>query len=278
MGKMKFKRKLFKLNHLIQSRMFQNQQKREIQKLNHSQLSAVWETLGQLKNEEFTSEDKAVFQNLETFRNELKNNEAEIDYSVFSQPSRKVSEIYATAASPEIWSRFHYLLTKNLRAKTYLEIGTNLGVSGSYILSALSAYKDAKFITMEGLGQLSDVAENQFLKLAEPHQFRILRGLYEQTFETLMELPVLFDLIFIDGNHKYEPTLHYFQQLKNKTAEVAVFVFDDIYVGHEMQAVWKKIKTDPDVNFTLDLYKLGIVIIDRSENEKGKNYKYFLSR
>ena len=275
---MKFKRKILKLNHLIHSELFQKQQKDKIQKINHPQLSAVWETLEQLKNENFTSEDKAVFQNLEVFRHELKNNQAEIDYSVFGQPSRKVSEIYNTAASPEIWSRFHYLLAKNLRAKTYLEVGTNLGVSGSYILSALSQYKDSKFITMEGLNQLSNIAENQFQKIVEPHQFQILRGMYGQTFPELMELPVLFDLLFIDGNHKYGPTLNYFQQLKNKIAKTAVFVFDDIYVGSEMQAVWKKIKADPEVNFTVDLYKLGIVVIDRNENAKGEDFRYFLSR
>lgn len=92
-----------------------------------------------------------------------------------------------------------------------------------------------------------------------------------------MDLPFDFDVIFIDGNHQKEPTLHYFNSLKSKLNSPAVIVFDDINWNVGMQEAWEIIRNERDVNYALDLYKLGIVIIDKSDKNKSINKKLFLT-
>ena len=270
-------KKILKAKHFLESKLLETAYTKEIKNINHPVLSAVLDTILQIKNEEFSLEDLAAFESLQSYRNFLKNNTEFIDYSLFNAPKRQISEIYQSASSPEIWSRFHYMLAKKLNAKNYLEIGTNLGVSGSYILSALSKQANFRFVTMEGIDGLSDMAEEQFTSITDPQNFKIFRGLYDQSFPELMKMDLNFDVLFIDGNHHYDPTLSYFQQLKSKIGDVAVFVFDDIYWNPEMIKVWKKIKEDPITTFALDLFKMGILIVDKKENRKKTDFKFYLT-
>lgn len=270
------KRKIKKLQHLINSK-FQENNFRNLTASNET-LSKVIKTILQLKNSEFDAEDEKVFYELKEYRKSLLNNNDKVTYEIFgSDKTDSVSNICSKATSPEIWCKLHYLLAKNLNAKNYLEIGTNLGVSGSYILSAIKN-NNRKFVTMEGLPKLCEIAENQFKNIAGENKFQILQGLYENTFPEMLRLPLHFDIMFLDGNHKFEPTMDYFRKLKNKIGDTAVFVFDDIYLSNEMMRVWKEILNDRDVNYTVDLYKLGIVIIDKNDSAKNVNTQYFLSR
>lgn len=271
-------KKIYKVQHYLDSKLNQHKYSNLVKKINHPTLSLLFKTITQIKNSEFNYEDKIVFEKLKAYRKALHENNQTIDYSIFGIENRIVSEIYQSASSSELWSRFHYLLTKNLKAKYYLEIGTNLGVSGSYILSALKKQEDVMFITMEGVNRLSDIAQKQFEKILKPEKFRILRGLYENTFPELLNTDIQFDILFIDGNHHYEPTLQYFEELKEKTATVSVFVFDDIYWNEEMKDAWNVIKKDHSVNYTVDLFKMGIVIIDKHNTDKPIHTKYFLTR
>lgn len=271
-------KKLFKAQHYLQSKQNRNKYINLVQKINHPTLSEIFKTINQIENSDFDVEDQAVFEKLQSYRNCLKENNQSIDYSIFGIENRIVSEIYKSASSSEMWSRFHYLLTKNLNAKNYLEIGTNLGVSGSYILSGLLKNTDFQFITMEGIDELSDIAQAQFETVAMPENFKILRGLYNKTFPELLNIDLKFDILFIDGNHHYEPTLHYFEKLKQKAADISVFLFDDIYWNKEMKDAWYVIKQDNSVSYTLDLFKMGIVLIDRTKEIKTVHTKYFLTR
>ena len=56
---------------------------------------------------------------------------------------------------------------------------SNLGVSGQYFIKALEGKKNGKFITLEGVKGLCEIAENQFESLADPSSFEVLHGLYD---------------------------------------------------------------------------------------------------
>lgn len=271
-------KKLYKTRHWLKSNLKEQSYIKEIRAIGHPTLTAVLETFLQVKTSDFDQEDFKIFSTIKKYRNYLETNTSTIDYSVFGIKDRTVNEIYRSASSPEIWSRFHYLLAKNLGVKNYLEIGTNLGISGSYIISALSKQPDFKFLTMEGIEGLSDLAETQFKTLTQPENFEIIRGLYDQTFPELIQKDLNFDVCFIDGNHHYEPTLQYFEKLKEKTAEVAVFIFDDIYWNDEMVKVWEVIKKDKATTFALDLFKMGIIILDQKENRHKTDFNFFLTK
>jgi hypothetical protein len=58
--------------------------------------------------------------------------------------------------------------------------------------------------------------------------------------------------------------------------QTAIFVFDDIYWSEEMTEAWQIIQNDPDVNFSIDLYMMGIAIIDKNESIKNSSFSLHL--
>ena len=107
--------------------------------------------------------------------------------------------------------------------------------------------------------------------------FKIISGLYDTTFPRLIHEESDFDLLFIDGNHQREPTIDYFNHLKNNIVKKAVFIFDDIHYSTEMTEAWNIIKNDLSVNYSVDLYKLGIIIIDDSDTNRNISFSMHLS-
>ena len=70
------------------------------------------------------------------------------------------------------------------------------------------------------------------------------------------------DFAFIDGNHSYDATIDYFNNIINYTDKNSVLVLDDIYWSREMTKAWEEIKKNPNVSSTIDLYYLGIVFLN----------------
>lgn len=224
-----------------------------------------------------SEEDLQAFKRCEDYRKKLLSDSTIINYQVFSSDkTATVREICGKAPSSMKWCQFLYHLAQNTEAMDILEIGTNLGISGSYMLEAIKG-KSAHFTTMEGLPQLCEISTNQFSSIVPNSKFKVIQGLYDDTFPALIREGKGFDLIFIDGNHKKDPTLEYFSTLKSLSGDATVFVFDDIYWSNEMTDAWNEIKKDPEVNFTLDLYMMGIAIVDKNETICNQNFNLHLA-
>ena len=67
------------------------------------------------------------------------------------------------------------------------------------------------------------------------------------------------NLAFIDGNHRKEPTLHYFSELLKKSTNDSIFIFDDIHWSSEMEEAWNLIQQHDSVTLTVDLFFIGLV-------------------
>ncbi len=255
-------------------------QKKELEKISghkNSTLQKVVAALSTVINSDFKEEDRQAFQNCEKYRTELLQDETLISYEIFgSDKTAMVKDICKNAASSENWCEFLYFLSKKTAPSSILEIGTNLGISGCYILESIQNSPKAKLITMEGLPQLCEISANHFATIAPASKYDIREGLFDTTFPQLLKEDVRFELLFIDGNHQKEPTINYFNALKDKVKSPAIFIFDDINWSDEMKEAWERIKNDGDVNFTIDLYKQGIVIIDEKESEKNAQFKLHL--
>ena len=74
-------------------------------------------------------------------------------------------------------------------------------------------------------------------------------------------------LIYFDGNHQYEATLRYFEQLLPTITNETVWIFDDIHWSKPMEQAWEIIKNHPKVTVTVDTYSWGIVFF-RTEQAK----------
>jgi predicted O-methyltransferase YrrM len=75
-------------------------------------------------------------------------------------------------------------------------------------------------------------------------------------------------MAFIDGNHRREPTLRYFETILPKTHEGSCIIFDDIHWSREMEDAWEKIRKDTRVTLSIDLFFIGIVFFRKEFREK----------
>ena len=268
-------KKIRKHLSITRTRLNQKKELEKISKYKNSTLQKVVKALSTVTNSNFKEEDLQAFQNCEKYRTELLQDETLISYEIFgSDKTAMVKDICKNAASSKKWCEFLYFLSKITAPSDILEIGTNLGISGCYVLESIQNSPKAKFVTMEGLSKLCEISANQFATIALVSKYDIREGLFDTTFPQLLKEKGCFDLLFIDGNHQKDPTITYFKALKDKIKSPAIFVFDDINWSHEMKEAWDLIKSDSDVNFTIDLYKQGIVIID--EQASGKNLQFKL--
>ena len=277
-GKRSF-HKIRKYIDILRKQFFYRIQLKEIHRINNSLLNSVIQAVQTVKSKQYNDDDHQVIKNVEAYRSDLLKNENIVTYEIFnSSAERTVKDICKVSASPKTWGIFLYFITKLSNAQKVLEIGTNVGISGSYILHALKKESNNPyFISMEGLEQLCTLSSNQFAKIVNRNEFEIIQGLYEDTFRELVKKENGFDLLFIDGNHQKDPTIQYFNALKKCIKDSAIFVFDDIYYNREMTEAWRIICMDDDVNFSIDMYKLGIIIIDKNEMIKNKSFGLHLS-
>ena len=136
-----------------------------------------------------------------------------------------------------------------------LEMGTSLGISTMY---QASASLNAKFISLEGDPKIANLAKYH-LEEMKIKNVKVIEGQFDETMIGALNDLKKLDYVFIDGNHRLEPTLKYFDNCLNFAHNETVFVFDDIHWSEEMETAWAKIKDHPRVTISIDLFHMGIV-------------------
>lgn len=171
-------------------------------------------------------------------------------------PEQKVRSIARHGLSSPKFSRLLYRLAVYQKSEYIIELGTSLGINTLYLSQARPK---ANVYTFEGSAAVADQAERIF---DEPTyaNIRLVRGNIDQTLPEVLSRVPRVDLAFLDANHRYEPTLRYFEQLVLKTNNQSVIVVDDIYWSEEMQQAWQAIKQHPTVTMSLDLFDAGMVL------------------
>lgn len=175
---------------------------------------------------------------------------------------RSVHAIARHAAKPPRLAQLLFRLVNHFQPVTTLELGTSLGLTTAYLALADSRQQ---VISFEGCPNTAAVARQTFEQLAIPN-VRLVEGNLDQTLPaTLASLPQPVDFVFFDGNHRYEPTLRYFEQCLAKAHEGSVFVLDDIHWSAEMERAWAAIKAHPSVTVTIDLFFVGLVFFRKKQ-------------
>ncbi len=173
---------------------------------------------------------------------------------------RKVSDIAKNSLSGKWQCRILHNLVKQYSLENILEIGTSLGISTAYLAAANPL---AKIITLEGNPDSLEIAKTLFQDL--DFDFIDTRiGEFGNTLKIAIEDFELIDMAFLDGNHKKQATIEYFNLLKTKATNKSVFVVDDIYWSKGMNEAWNEIIKDESVAFSIDLFRMGIIFFDHS--------------
>lgn len=212
------------------------------------------------------------YQRIENARKKLLQNSSVIeveDYGagsgVIHTQKRKISSIAKTSLKPKKYSQLLYRMVTHYRPKTIVEIGTSLGITSSYLSSANIA---SKVFTFEGSHEIAQIAKNNFNQL-NLNNIELIEGSFEDTLSSsLQKINSTVDFAFIDGNHRYYPTIQYFQQILQQSNNNTVFVLDDIYWSEEMEKVWDWVKQHESVTLSIDLFFAGIVFLRKEILQK----------
>ena len=177
---------------------------------------------------------------------------------------RKVADIARHSLKPKKYAQLLFRMVNYYQPENILELGTSLGITSAYLAMA---GKQSKMITMEGSDEIAGIAENNFRQLGLQN-IETIRGNFDETLPAVIRQLSTVHFVFIDGNHRKEPTLRYFEELLPFTTNETILVFDDIHWSEEMEAAWKKIKKHPQVTCTIDLFFIGIVLLRKEFLEK----------
>lgn len=180
---------------------------------------------------------------------------------------RRIKDIAKLSLSSPHQCRILYRMVKYLDVARVLEFGSCLGVSAAYMAQA-----GAEVISMEGNRDLYHRAVSSFSSVGSGIDFR--HGAFENILPRIIDEEKPFDLIFIDGNHRKEPTLRYFDQVRPLIKENTVLIFDDIHWSEEMESAWFELKANPEITMSLDLFWCGIVFFRKGLSGEHLSVRY----
>lgn len=187
--------------------------------------------------------------------------------TVIKSNQRKVKDIARSALKPKKFAQLIFRIVNRYDANTIIELGTSLGITTSYLASG---NLNATVYTFEGAPEIAAIAKQNFnyLHLKNIH---LIEGNFDDTLSPHLNKINFVDLAFVDGNHRKEPTIRYFEQLLEKATESSIFIFDDIHWSDGMEEAWKYIKQHPSVKLTIDLFFIGLVFF-RKEQKVAQHF------
>jgi predicted O-methyltransferase YrrM len=172
--------------------------------------------------------------------------------------ARSIADIARRAAKPPRLGQLLFRVARRYRPSVVLELGTSLGLSTAYL--AAGAPVGATVWTIEGSDAIAKTAGDN-LRGLELANVEVLTGNFDDLLEPLLDKIGPVDMAFVDGNHRREPTLRYFDSLMRHAGRSAVLIFDDIHWSREMEQAWREIREDPRVFLTIDLFFIGLVVV-----------------
>jgi predicted O-methyltransferase YrrM len=211
-----------------------------------------------------------IYDQVERLREQLINDNTVLEVEDFGAGSvtgasakRTVSSIARNAAKSAKWGQFLFRLVNHYKPERVLELGTSLGLSTSYLAAG---NPQARMVTLEGSKQVAAVASKTFEQLGL-ESIQQVTGNFDETLPFVLK-DQNFDLIFIDGNHRKQPTLNYFRLLLTNIPNEAIMIFDDIHWSREMEEAWMEICSDEKVRVSIDLFFMGMVVFRDAIREK----------
>lgn len=178
---------------------------------------------------------------------------------------RSIHTIAKSALKSPSEAQLLFRLAYYFKPNTIIELGTSLGISTCYLAKAIPK---GKVVTIEGAPKVAKVAAINFKKL-QLNNIHPVVGNFDDVLEDQLKKVKRIDFFYIDGNHRKEATLNYFEKALQYSHEKTIVVLDDIYWSKEMTAAWKEIKKNPLVTITIDLFDFGLVFLKKDQAKQN---------
>lgn len=184
--------------------------------------------------------------------------------TVSKSKQRRICDIARYAAKPKKYGQLLFRIVNYYQPSSIIELGTSLGITTAYLATADTR---VPVMTLEGAHAVAEEAGNNFAALGLQN-IRVIEGNFDDTLPKVIDIVYNTGLVFLDGNHRKEPTLSYFHQLLEKANASSILIFDDIHWSEEMEQAWEIIKAHSSVTATIDLFFIGIVFFRTEFKEK----------
>lgn len=146
-----------------------------------------------------------------------------------------------------------YALVREFMPKRAVEMGSSVGISGSYQATALRHARSGSLLVLEGAPDLAAVARETYASLGLDVEVRV--GPFTETLEDGVAPAV--DYVYVDGHHDGRATIEYFETILPH-APNALLVFDDIRWSDDMSEAWRTIAHDGRVSFAVNAKRFGL--------------------
>ncbi len=180
---------------------------------------------------------------------------------------RSVAQLTSTVVKPVKYGKMFFRLTRHHQPKNIIELGTSLGITTAYLANGAPG---STLFTVEGSKAIYDIATINFKNLGLT-QITALNNNFDIALPGIIASLDSIELCFIDGNHRYQPTINYFHQILKKFVNNTILIFDDIHWSREMEQAWEEIKAHSEVQYTIDIFFLGFVFF-RKEFKKKQHF------
>ncbi|MBK8500526.1 MAG: class I SAM-dependent methyltransferase [Flavobacteriales bacterium] len=189
---------------------------------------------------------------------------------VLDLPVRRVADIARSALKSPRQAQLLFRLARYFKPRHVLELGTSFGITTLYLAQGAD---EGTVHTIEGCPQTFRIAQHHFEQLQQRNIAPLLGSFQRRLPELLSRIDRL-DLVFIDGHHAKQPTLDYFHACLAKAHEDTVFVMDDIHWSTGMEDAWREVKAHERVTGTIDLYRMGIVLLHQGQAREHFTLRY----
>jgi predicted O-methyltransferase YrrM len=213
---------------------------------------------------------------IEKFRNKLLESDEIIKIEEFGAGSgrlahreRKICDIVRISSTTPKYGQLLYRIAGYFKPSVILELGTCLGLGTMYLASG---NENAKIFTIEGSKKLMQKAQENF----RHNNFTNIiarQGNFDEVLPVLLNEIGKIDLLFIDGNHRKDATLQYFNTCIPYLHKDSVVIFDDIRWSDEMFEAWLDICGNTKVFLSLDFFRMGVVFL--KDKLKKQHFEIF---
>jgi predicted O-methyltransferase YrrM len=188
----------------------------------------------------------------------------------FKTKLRKVSDIARYSPVPGNYGVLLSNMAIEFGKPLIVEFGTSLGISTMYMAAACPG---AIVNTVEGCPVIAEIAKDNF-KEAGLGNIKIFNGSFDEYLSFNINYNVKPGLVFIDGNHRKEPVINYFNQIAEISDNKTVIIIDDIYSSREMEEAWNEIKRNEKVSVTIDIFRMGFAFFREGVNHNDYIIRY----
>lgn len=214
---------------------------------------------------------------IEQLRKSLLNNDKEISIidlgagsHVNNNKKKQVKQLAKNALKPKKLAQLIYRIANDAKPANIIELGTCLGLTTSYLAKAAP---NSMVTSIEGCPQTAGIAR-QNLEALQIKNVKLVTGNFDELLPDVIDKTESIDFVFVDGNHRKDATLNYFNWCLSKVHNDTVLIFDDIYWSKGMEEAWEEIKNNPKVSITIDLFWIGLVYFRKGHAKEHFRIKF----